>query len=526
MPRNRMLLTGAMMLSFSVLSIAAPDPNFHIYLCIGQSNMVGAPKAQAQDSVTNARVKVLGYSTCGARTYNTWSTAQAPLHDCGNGVGPGDYFGKTMADSFPGITIGLVPCGINAADINLFRKNATSVNRSTFTIPPDNHWTGAYSWIISRAQLAQQSGVIKGIIFHQGEANTGDAAWPGYVQEFVNDLRTDLGLVSDSVPFIAGHLLPGGCCAQWHDPLIDKLLGAIPNCGVVSASGLMALSDGLNAHFDLASQREFGRRYALAMLQLIKAPVLPPSKDTLAVYTDNAVPVAGVGYVTNGTATEITTGANEGSKCIDFNYTTAAWYSGVGIIFGNWGSTLDATGYTKIKIATKGMTAGLNGTITFNYTDAANNSMGNLTGAIVSPANSWANSIIEIPSTVPRTGIQVIKINIAAATGTSGHVYIDGIYLLSASGANATIVSDHRLTRPNPSPSFRFSTVSPGRVSISVFSLDGVRAGQRTMVAVASGETFLDAGKILNEIPGIGKGIYVVKVFGPGANLIEHVIRK
>jgi len=239
------------------------DTGFHVYLLIGQSNMEGMPKATAEDQTPDERVKVLAYNDCPnlSRTYNEWYTAAPPLHSCYAGVGPGDYFGRALAAAYPQATIGLVPCAISGVDIDFFRKGVTSARRSEFQIPPDNHWGGAYEWVIERARIAQQTGVIKGIIFHQGESDTGQTVWVEKVKGMVTDLRTDLGL--GEVPFVAGELLiSGGCCAS-HNPIINQLPGQITNAFVVSAMGLVGADE---AHFDLAGQRELGARYAQTML--------------------------------------------------------------------------------------------------------------------------------------------------------------------------------------------------------------------------------------------------------------------
>jgi hypothetical protein len=242
-----------------------PDPNFHVFLLIGQSNMEGQPQPQAEDRTTNERVKVLAYNNCSnlSRTYNEWYTAAPPLHSCFAGVGPGDYFGRALAAAYPEATIGLVPCAISGVDIDFFRKGVISARRAEFRIPPDNHWEGAYEWVIERARLAQRSGVIRGIIFHQGESDTGQSVWADEVREMVTDLRTDLGL--GDVPFIAGELLYGGCCAS-HNPIINRLPDVITNTAVISASGLMGAD---TAHFDLAGQREFGARYGQKMIEML-----------------------------------------------------------------------------------------------------------------------------------------------------------------------------------------------------------------------------------------------------------------
>ncbi len=231
--------------------------------------MEGMPSPESQDRVTNDRVQVLAYDNCSnlGRTYNQWYTAAPPLHGCWAGLGPGDNFGKRMAEAYPEATIGLVPCGISGVDIDFFRKGVVSQRRDEFVIPPDDHWSGAYEWVIERALLAQQVGVIRGILFHQGEADNTDPAWPGKVAEMVSDLRADLGL-SDSAPFLAGELLYTGCCSA-HNTRISELPGLIPSAYVISAEGLGGMDE---AHFDLAGQRELGNRYAATMLTALAAP--------------------------------------------------------------------------------------------------------------------------------------------------------------------------------------------------------------------------------------------------------------
>lgn len=95
---------------------------FHVFLLLGQSNMEGQPQAQAQDREQNPRIKVLAYDDCASvnREYGKWYTASPPLHSCGGGVGPGDYFAKTLIQSLPeDHSIGLVPCAVNGAPIDL-----------------------------------------------------------------------------------------------------------------------------------------------------------------------------------------------------------------------------------------------------------------------------------------------------------------------------------------------------------------------------------------------------------------------
>lgn len=245
---------------------AKANPNFHVYLLLGQSNMEGTPKPEAQDQATDPRVKVLAYDNCPnlGREYNQWYTAAPPLHSCNAGVGPGDYFGRALAKAYPDATIGLVPVAISGVDIDFFRKGVVSARRSEFRIPPDNQRSGAYDWVIERARIAQRSGVIRGIIFHQGESDTGQQVWLDKVQGMVSDLRADLGL--GDVPFIAGELLHGGCCAS-HNGIINQLPGKITNAFVIPTSDLAGED---KAHFDLVGQRELGARYGQKMIEALR----------------------------------------------------------------------------------------------------------------------------------------------------------------------------------------------------------------------------------------------------------------
>lgn len=239
-----------------------------IFLLFGQSNMEGVPKPQIADSAENPRVFVLGYDDkCEERSYNQWFQAKPPLHRCWSGVGPGDSFGRAMAEAWPEAKIALVPAAISGVDIDFFRKGVVSARRNEFEIPPDNQRPGAYEMMVERAQLAQQSGTIRGILFHQGESDNESPQWVDKVAEIVADLRTDLAL-GDDVPFVAGELPYEGCCAG-HNALVQRLPSAIPNAYVVTARDLSIMDQ---YHFDLESQREMGRRYAHTLLSVLDAP--------------------------------------------------------------------------------------------------------------------------------------------------------------------------------------------------------------------------------------------------------------
>jgi hypothetical protein len=230
---------------------------FHVFLLLGQSNMAGYPKAQRQDRAEDPRVRVLGFDDCAAtgRQTDVWDVAAPPLHECWNdGLGPGDYFAKTLLAVIPeGDSIGLVPSAISGERIEAFLKVGGT----------------RYDRLIQRARLAQQAGgVIEGILFHQGESNSGDPSWPGKVNTLITDLRTDLGI--GGVPFLAGELLYTGGTAG-HNTLVNQLPDVVSNAFVIPANGLVVdpIDTQWNLHFDHDSQVEFGKRYAQTMIDAL-----------------------------------------------------------------------------------------------------------------------------------------------------------------------------------------------------------------------------------------------------------------
>ena len=114
----------------------AQDPNFHIYLCFGQSNMEGQGAIEEQDKSVNARFQVLQALDCAnlGFTKGTWRTAVPPLCQCWSGLSPADSFGKTMVASLPKrIKVGVIHVAIGGCDIRLFDKDLYQEYDDTYT---------------------------------------------------------------------------------------------------------------------------------------------------------------------------------------------------------------------------------------------------------------------------------------------------------------------------------------------------------------------------------------------------------
>jgi len=260
-------------LLLSSMNLFSQDPNFHIYLCFGQSNMEGQGAIQTQDRTVDSRFKVMQALDCPGKVKNTWRTATPPLCNCYSGLGPADYFGRTMVANLPdSITIGVINVAIGGCDIRIFDKDIykdydSTYTESWFTDKVKAYGGNPYKYLMELAKLAQNDGVIKGILLHQGETNTGDSQWPTYVSKIYNNMLTDLSLDADSTPLLAGEVVYAnfnGCCSSMNS-IIRTLPNFIANAHIISASDL-APQD--NAHFNSESYRIFGKRYASKMLSL------------------------------------------------------------------------------------------------------------------------------------------------------------------------------------------------------------------------------------------------------------------
>src|SRR5690348_612933 len=187
------------------------DPKFYIFLCFGQSNMEGAAKFEAEDTVVDARFKVLESVDCPdlKREKGKWYTAAPPLCRCRTGLSPVDYFGRNLlAHLPPDVKVGVVHVSVSGCKIELFDKDHY---QDILPTVPDwmknivkEYGGNPYGRLVEMARLAQKDGVIKGILLHQGESNTNDSTWPAKVKIVYDNLLRDLNLDAASTPLIAG----------------------------------------------------------------------------------------------------------------------------------------------------------------------------------------------------------------------------------------------------------------------------------------------------------------------------------
>jgi hypothetical protein len=132
------LFLGLSALIFPQVTKAEVDPNFYIYLCFGQSNMEGNAVAETMDKAVDKRFRLL--ATCDnsnsspARTKGNWYDAKPPLVNPVGGLGPTDYFGRTMVAALPAnVKIGVVPVAMGGSPIEMFDKDKYERSRGCKT---------------------------------------------------------------------------------------------------------------------------------------------------------------------------------------------------------------------------------------------------------------------------------------------------------------------------------------------------------------------------------------------------------
>lgn len=268
------LLLGLLLLCTKVFS---QDPNFYIFLCFGQSNMEGYPSTiEKPDLTVDSRLLNLEATNCSNlnRTKGKWYPAVPPLCRCYSGLTPADYFGRKLVSNLPSdIKVGIVMVAVAGCSIKLFDKDDFRTYASTvpswMTTIINAYGGNPYKYLVDLAKMAQKEGVIKGILLHQGETDTGDTTWRRRVKGVYDNLIIDLNLNADSVPLLAGEVVnadEGGVCASMNT-IIDKLPQVLPNSYVISSSHCSDTTD--NLHFNRAGYIELGRRYGLKMISLL-----------------------------------------------------------------------------------------------------------------------------------------------------------------------------------------------------------------------------------------------------------------
>ena len=253
------------------------DPNFQIYLCFGQSNMEGnaTPEAQDYENVSE-RFKMMAAVDFSnpVRKRGEWYSAIPPLCRQGTGLTPADYFGRTMVEKqADNITVGVINVAVGGTSIKGFMEeyvaDYVAGEIDWFKNYMANYDNNPFRRLVETAKRAQNYGIIRGILMHQGETDGGMGNWTENVKKVYERLLSELNLSADNVPLLAGETVQtdqGGYCGGFNS-VIATLPNVIPTAHVISSKGCPQKGDGL--HFTAEGYRTIGKRYAECMLKLL-----------------------------------------------------------------------------------------------------------------------------------------------------------------------------------------------------------------------------------------------------------------
>src|SRR5690606_8123569 len=123
---------------------------------------------------------------------------------------------------------------------------------------------------MARIKQAKEKGVIKGVLWQQGESDSDSTSAALYLTrlcELIGRIRAEVG--DTQLPVAIGELGRYKENYQYLNKVLAKLPALVPNVVVVSSENLRHNGDGI--HFDSASASEFGKRFATNMQQLQQA---------------------------------------------------------------------------------------------------------------------------------------------------------------------------------------------------------------------------------------------------------------
>jgi len=227
----------------------------HVFMLMGQSNMAGVATRLASDYNEDERLLVLG--GCG-QPAGEWNVASPPLNDCpgekgwnlSNSVDPGIWFGKTLLPALPeGDTIGLVGTAESGESINTFIEGGVH-----------------HQMILDKIALAKTAPGARfaGVIFHQGESDSGQSSWPGKVVQLYEQVKAAWGVDYD-VPFVLGELPADGCCSG-HNVRVHEAAELLPMGHWITQDGTAVMDE---YHFDHDSVVLMGQRYGETMIEAL-----------------------------------------------------------------------------------------------------------------------------------------------------------------------------------------------------------------------------------------------------------------
>jgi hypothetical protein len=279
----KILLVWALLTLFSLGDVKSQSAEFSennlVFLCIGQSNMEGNAQPESVDKtgVDGTRFKKMYCANSDGSKKGTWATAYPPLCRQGCGLTPVDYFGRYLCDNLASkyniyvIVVAVAGCSLKLFDKDKYSSYLSDSGTADWLRNIANDYGGnPYGRLIEMAKKAQEIGVIKGILLHQGETDAYNDEWVDRAEKVYKDILKDLGLKTSNTPLLVGEVVnadQNGACSG-ANTTIAKLANKLPSAFLISSKGCSAGPDRL--HFSAEGYRMLGTRYGEKMKSYLK----------------------------------------------------------------------------------------------------------------------------------------------------------------------------------------------------------------------------------------------------------------
>ena len=228
--------------------------NVWVFIMAGQSNMAGRALVEPQDTVADKRILSINKE-------GRLIIAKEPLHFYEpnlTGLDCGLSFAKRLLKNVPGnISILLIPTAVGGSAISQWLGD--SVYRGV----------QLFSNFTSKVNDAKQYGIIKGILWHQGESDANEKNSPKYEERLTKLIyKFRLVAANNNLPVLIGELGAFSKTKQQFSLINDAIhhyASQHENVSVISTGDLKDKGDSL--HFNSAAQRAMGKRFAEAYIK-------------------------------------------------------------------------------------------------------------------------------------------------------------------------------------------------------------------------------------------------------------------
>jgi Carbohydrate esterase, sialic acid-specific acetylesterase len=240
-----------------IVGEAKNKQNVWVFILAGQSNMAGRGLVEPEDTIPVKRLLTINKE-------GQLIIAKEPLHFYEpnlTGLDCGYSFGTTILKNIPdSISVLLIPAAVGGSSTSQWLGDSVHRNVKLF------------SNFLEKLQIGKRHGIIKGILWHQGESDANEKDIPLYMKRLTKLMvrfRSSAG--DSSLPVLLGELGSfSNDKENWK--LINKAINEYSLedrfTSLISTAELEHKGDSI--HFDSKGQRLMGRRFAEAYLKRFK----------------------------------------------------------------------------------------------------------------------------------------------------------------------------------------------------------------------------------------------------------------